>query len=187
MTLKEYYDVLGIPEKSGIDEIKKAYRKKAYLYHPDINHSPEAKDQFITVTEAYEFLIANHNRIEEDEKAYQKVMDDWRRYRQDRSRMRAHAYARASYSQFKKTKFYRTTRIFDFTRTFYSFFVAILVLSYTIYGYIYRLHNPYENERPSLVAFLLLLSIGLIFLAMSLIHLKAWFESSRWRKKDPKK
>jgi hypothetical protein len=184
MTLKEYYDVLGIPEKSGIDEIKKAYRKKAYLYHPDINHSPEAKDQFIIATEAYEFLIANYNRIEDDEKAYQQVMDDWRKYRQDRSRMKAHAYARATYSQFKKSKFYRTTRIFDVTRTFYSFFVAILVLSYTIYGYIYRLHNPWRNEKPSFVAFLLLLGIGLIFLVMSLISLKAWFESSRRKKKN---
>lgn len=184
MTLKEYYDILGIPEKSSLDEIKKAYRKKAYLYHPDINHSPEAKDLFITATEAYEFLIANHNKIEDDDRAYQQVMDDWRRYRQDRSRMRAHVYARASYSQFKKTKFYRTTRIFDMTRTFYSFFVAVLVLSYTIYGYIYRLHHPWRNERPSLVAFLLLLGIGFLFLGMSVIQLKAWYESRSKKKSN---
>jgi hypothetical protein len=182
MTRKEYYDILGIPEKSGLDEIKKAYRKKAYLYHPDINHSPEAKDKFISATEAYEFLIANHSTIEDDDKAYEKVMEDWRRYRQDRSRMRAHVYARTSYSQFKKSKLYKTTKIFDATRTFYSFFVAVLVLSYTIYGYIYRLHHPWRNERPSLVAFLLLLGIGLIFLAMSLFHLKDWLVSFRRKK-----
>lgn len=183
MTLKDYYDILGLPGNSSVEEIKKAYRKKAYLFHPDKNPSPEAKDKFIRATEAYEFLLANHERIEDDALAYQQAMEDWRKYRQDRSRRRANAYARASYNSFRRTSFYKTTRIFDGTRIIYSFIISILVIAYTIYGYIYRLHHPWKDEKPSIVSFILLLFIGFIFFTFSLIYLRGWIETSRKRKK----
>ena len=63
MTLTDYYEILGLQSNSTIEEIKKAYRKKARLYHPDINPAPDAKDHFISITEAYDFLIANHEKI----------------------------------------------------------------------------------------------------------------------------
>ena len=47
MTLSDYYEILGIPVNSSLEDVKRAYRKKARLYHPDINPSPEAKDLFI--------------------------------------------------------------------------------------------------------------------------------------------
>ena len=47
MTLSDYYQILGLPANSSLEDIKKAYRQKARLYHPDINHSPDAKDKFI--------------------------------------------------------------------------------------------------------------------------------------------
>ena len=62
MVAADYYRVLGIPENSSIDEIKKAYRKKARLYHPDINNSPDSNDRFIEATEAYDFLIAHYGK-----------------------------------------------------------------------------------------------------------------------------
>ena len=142
MTLTDYYEILSLPVNSTIDEIKKAYTKKARLYHPDINPAPDAKDHFISITEAYEFLIANHEKIKSDDEAYNQAMEDWRRYRQDRSRKRATAYARASYGTFKNSKFYKTTRIFDVTTILFSFAVSILVIVYTIYGYIYRQKHP---------------------------------------------
>ena len=60
MTLTDYYEILGLQANSTLEEIKRAYRKKARLYHPDINPASDAKDHFISITEAYEFLIANH-------------------------------------------------------------------------------------------------------------------------------
>lgn len=183
MNIKDYYEILGIPADSGPNEIKKAYRKKAYQYHPDINHSPEAKDLFICVTEAYEFLISNLDRIEQDQKAYEQAMEDWRKYRQDRSRRKANAYARASYNSFKRSRFYKTTRIFDGTRIIYGFIISILIIVYTIYGYFYRLKNPWRDEKPSVLAFIMLLSIGLIFFFFSVAYLKSWIASSAKRKK----
>ncbi|MBL4754973.1 MAG: J domain-containing protein [Flavobacteriales bacterium] len=48
-----YYTILGISSSARGADIKEAYRKKALLYHPDVNDSPEAKSKFQTVNEAY--------------------------------------------------------------------------------------------------------------------------------------
>ena len=182
MTLTDYYEILDLPTNSTIDEIKKAYRKKARLYHPDINPAPDAKDSFISITEAYEFLIANHEKIKSDDQAYQEAMEDWRKYRQDRSRKRATAYARTSYGNFKNTKFYKTTRILDGTTIIASFVVSIIVLIYTVYGYIFRLNHPIPGlEKPTVFVFIILLFPGMIFFVVSFIYLRAFQETSRKR------
>jgi hypothetical protein len=184
MTITDYYKILDLPLNSTIDEIKKAYRKKARLYHPDINPAPDAKDHFIFITEAYEFLIANHEKIKSDDQAYEQAMEDWRKYRQDRSRKRATVYARTSYGTFKNTKFYKTTRIFDGTSIIFSFAVSIMVLIYTIYGYNFRLKHPIPGmEKPSFFAFIMLLFLGMIFFLVSFIYLRAYQETNRKRKK----
>jgi len=183
MTSTDYYEILGLKSDSSIDEIKKAYRRKARLCHPDINPAPDAKDQFISITEAYEFLIANHDKIKSDSQIYQEAMEDWRKYRQDRSRKRANAYARTSFDTFKSTKFYKTTRIFDGTAIIFSFIVSIMVLTYTIYGYIYRLKHPIPGlEKPSVFAFVMLLFLGMVFFVVSFIYLLAYQETSKKRK-----
>ena len=94
------------------------------------------------VTEAYEFLVANYDKMRSDDEAYRQAMEDWRKYRQDRSRQRARAYAQASYVQFKNTNFYKTTRIFDATRIIFSLIISILMILDHYIGYIYRLKNP---------------------------------------------
>jgi hypothetical protein len=187
MTLTDYYEILGLPPESSIDEIKKAYRRKARLFHPDINPAPDAKDHFISITEAYEFLIANHEKVKSDDQSYQQAMDDWRKYRQDRSRKRATAYARTSYGSFKNTKFYKTTRIFDGTTIIFSFVISITVLIFTVYGYIFRLKHPvFGLEKPSVFSFIMLLLLGMVFFVISSIYLRAYWETSKKRKKNPR-
>jgi hypothetical protein len=183
MTLKENYNKLDLPVNSTVEEIKKAYRRKARLYHPDINPSPDAKDMFISITEAYEFLIAYQGKLNSDDHAYEQAMDDWRKYRQDRSHRRATAYARTSYSNFKNTRFYKTTRIFDGTTIIISFAISILVLIYTVYGYINRLRYPIPGlENPSVFTFLMLLLPGMIFFVVSFIYLRAYQEGKHKKK-----
>ncbi len=185
MTLSDYYEVLGLTSDSSIEDVKRAYRKKARTYHPDINHSPEAKDMFINATEAYEFLLANFDKIAHSDEAYNQAMEDWRKYRQDRSHKRANAYARASYAHFKETRFYKTTRIFDGTTIIFSLIISVLLLVYTILGYIYRLKHPIPGlEQPSVFIFVLLLLLGVTFFSISLIYLKAFNQT---KKKHDKK
>jgi DnaJ-class molecular chaperone len=61
--LKDYYGILGIKASATETDIKKAYRKKALKYHPDVNQRPNAHEKFIEITEAYEMLI-NHKKRE---------------------------------------------------------------------------------------------------------------------------
>ena len=141
MNYPDYFKVLGLNTDATIADIKKAYRNKARMFHPDLNHSPEAKDKFILATEAYEFLIANFDRLNNDN-AFSVALEEWKRYRQDRSRQRAQAYAQASYMQFRNSRFYKTTRMFDLTRIIFGLSLSVIIIIYTILGFITRVKYP---------------------------------------------
>lgn len=184
MTVAEYYEILGLVSGSSVDDIKKAYRKKARAYHPDLNHSPEAKDLFIKATEAYEFLITYHQKLSSDEEEFHRVMEEWRKYRRARSHERAQSYAGSPYVKFKKTSLYKSTKRFDGPSIIVNFILSILVFSYTIFGFFYRLKHPYEkNEKPPVFSFILLLTLSIILFTVSFMYLKAYLDTTRKNRK----
>lgn len=68
MSKRDYYEVLGVPKDVGEDEIKKAYRKLARKYHPDVNKEDKnAAEKFKEVTEAYEVLRDSEKRAKYDQ------------------------------------------------------------------------------------------------------------------------
>lgn len=63
---KSLYQTLNISENASADEIKKAYRKLARQYHPDVNKSPEAEEKFKEINGAYEILSDPQKKAEYD-------------------------------------------------------------------------------------------------------------------------
>ncbi|MBP3951314.1 molecular chaperone DnaJ [Bacillus suaedae] len=56
MSKRDYYEVLGVDQNASVDEVKKAYRKLARKYHPDVNKEADATEKFKEVKDAYDTL-----------------------------------------------------------------------------------------------------------------------------------
>jgi len=67
MKYKDYYSILGVERGASADDIKKAYRKLAHQYHPDVSKDPQGEEKFKEVAEAYETLKNPEKRAAYDQ------------------------------------------------------------------------------------------------------------------------
>jgi len=67
MQFKDYYQILGLPREATADELKKAFRKLARKYHPDVSKEPEAELRMREVNEAYAVLSDPEKRAAYDQ------------------------------------------------------------------------------------------------------------------------
>ncbi len=65
--MAEYYDLLGVSRDADADTLKRAYRRLARQYHPDINKEPGAEDRFKEIGRAYEVLSDPQTRARYDQ------------------------------------------------------------------------------------------------------------------------
>ncbi len=63
---RDYYEVLGVPRGASADEMKRAYRRLARQYHPDVNKETNAETRFKEINEAYEVLSNTDKRAAYD-------------------------------------------------------------------------------------------------------------------------
>ncbi len=73
MDYKDYYKILGVARGASQEEIKRAYRRLARKYHPDVSKEANAEDRFKEVQEAYEVLKDPEKRA-----AYDQLGSNWR-------------------------------------------------------------------------------------------------------------
>jgi len=66
MSQRDYYEVLGVPRNASSEDLKGAFRRLARQYHPDVNKSPDAEEQFKEVNEAYAVLSDAEKRAAYD-------------------------------------------------------------------------------------------------------------------------
>ena len=72
MEFKDYYEVMGVAREATQDEIKRAYRKLARKYHPDVSKESDAEERFKLLGEAYEVLKDPEKRA-----AYDQLGANW--------------------------------------------------------------------------------------------------------------
>lgn len=73
MKFKDYYEILGVPRSAAQDDVKRAYRKLARKFHPDVSKDPEAETRFKELGEAYAVLKDPEKRA-----AYDQMGSQWK-------------------------------------------------------------------------------------------------------------
>lgn len=177
--MKDYYKILGIDRNSTEIEIKRAYRKMALKYHPDVNDDINATALFKDVNEAYrtlgnatkkrhyDFYFANGSEVKLNEK-----------YRQDKGRKYGTAYRNQNNNNQNKANTYHRKKEErpDFSKMENWMFGSLVIIG--LFAIVLSIRELYNNEIEDLNAF-----TGIIFgLLFTFLLLYSWTQIFRKKK-----
>jgi len=168
--LQEYYNLLDLLPDASADEIKKAYRLKAKLYHPDTNHEPEAHFQFIRIKEAFDILL-KLKRLE----IYEKFQHGRFYHPQDPYFQTPHHYHQPYYSPHVRHGHEESGDMHDFLNSkvgrglylavhIFFIFMGLLVFAGPIYTLMTRGFDPYMSRFDSLFTMVVVMIFGIIMM-----------------------
>ncbi|WP_107037453.1 J domain-containing protein [Brumimicrobium mesophilum] len=182
--MSTYYTTLEISENADSSEIKKAFRKLAKQYHPDLNSSENAKDKFIEIEVAYSCLSDRKTRL-----AYDRLLKMQRmqranprvkqKYQQDVNRRtrkgnsRAQAHSKMNYQQYKRDQLFRYSILSVALKTLFTIIAgAILMVAFVRLGRV--LYGPNSDEWGQNLS-IYFLAFVYIFSLIGLIYLYEYF------------
>lgn len=141
----EHYQLLQVREQASLDEIKKAYRARAKELHPDRNPSPEAQEQFVALTEAYEYILAERSGKYKRYVSPFEQAEQAANLRREEAKRKARAYAQMRYEEFEQSEAGQTINalnvlvdhfLFAFISSILIAIPAILISSFGFTGII---------------------------------------------------
>lgn len=173
--MSDYYQILNLSVDASLDDIKHAYRKLAYEYHPDVSTLPNARELFIKLNEAYEYLLnklkleneLKHRKSVSFEETAQSIIDAWMASERERIRNRANQHANMKFRNFKKTRIYRTTEILTNYLNIGTLLLGIIVFFGAIYGTWVQLSSEPDIDATYIASAVLVGILGICMISYS--------------------
>jgi hypothetical protein len=121
--VKDYFAILELSREAGADQVRAAYRRLAKQFHPDVNQHPGARDRFLEIHEAYEYLSddTRRNRFGHqgmrpgvsaaELRRREQVYRQWVERQQAAARVRAMRYADTTAESFFRSRVYRAAGV----------------------------------------------------------------------------
>jgi hypothetical protein len=128
------YAILGLNQDASIADVKKAYRRLARKYHPDVSSEPNAKEEFQRIQMAYQAIISG--RISQSRSAYsaqERHKERQEQLRRERIR-RAREYA-------KRVKYMQEKQYLETVERASTYFIILLVLGISFFAFDYLYEN----------------------------------------------
>ncbi|MBN1416559.1 MAG: J domain-containing protein [Bacteroidales bacterium] len=166
--LQEYYNTLDLNPGATTDEIKKAYRSKAKLCHPDTNKAPEAHFQFIRIKEAFDILLKVKNLERYRMYHYTRFYHPQDPYFRSVHHFHHHAtHARQNHKDKDEENDFMNRKV---GRTIYLsvhilfIITGFLIFSGPLYTLLTRGFNPYHTRADTLFAMVAGMTFGIIMM-----------------------
>jgi hypothetical protein len=129
--IEHYFNLLGIPKKASLDDVKKAFRAKAKKIHPDRNPSLSAHSDFLELNEAFDFLssfLKENKQFGADESTLNNSYDNWEKTVKENVRKKVKEQARMSFQAYMNSEYFRSDTLIECFFTHLIFLVTVFNL-----------------------------------------------------------
>lgn len=141
MQTGNYYDILGIPPTASKEEIKKAYKKLAKIYHPDVNSHNNANMHFLMIRQAFETLYDSTSRHVYDQQIQRGgpallTYEQWKaieKRRQEEFEAKIHEAFLAKKKAFQASGYVKIAHLTLYVGVFLSYSIAIFIILLTLW------------------------------------------------------
>ncbi len=172
MAQLDYYKVLGLAPGAKKKEIKSAYRKLAFKYHPDRNKSASAARKFQEITEAHDFLLKHLDRGTDRASSYEDLLvDELKRRERARMQQRARAQREKKKQQedyFKRPEWHDPILLLKYAGNG-------MLLLFAVAAILVPLGIAVFNDPASLAGTFIFIVMGVVLLVYIYQKRKIWF------------